>query len=537
QLLRAQGCKVLGIDFGSEKLEAASGMGAAVCNLAEGADPVAKALAWSRGRGVDGVLIAASTKSSDPVSHAAKMSRKRGKIVLVGSTGLELSRSDFYEKELSFQVSCSYGPGRYDSSYELKGIDYPIGFVRWTEQRNFEAVLDMMADGKIDTASMLTDRFDISNAADAYERLASDKSVLALLLDYPSDQSSLVPVISLAPPAAQVSVPQSVAIGCIGSGNYAGRVLLPAAAKTGARLKTLSSAGGVSAAVVGRQLGFEQCSSEAAVIFDDADINAVLVATRHDTHATYVVEALNRGKNVFVEKPLGLDTVDLERIESAYIEARRQFNPPRLMVGFNRRFSPLAVRLKSLLSSLDERMAIVYTCNAGAIPADHWTQDPEIGGGRIIGEACHFVDFVRYLAASPIKSVSAIGMRPTSQANDTRDVASISVDFVDGSIASINYLANGHPSIPKERIEVYQAGRVFALNNFRSLIGNGVRGFRSMKLRKQNKGQLECIAAFVDAIKRGIPSPIDFDELIEVSKFAIEAAACLSKRDSKRESA
>jgi len=524
QLLRAQGCRVLGIDLDADKTALAKKLGVSVCTPSAGENPIDAAVSFSRGRGVDGVLIAASSKSSDPVTQAAKMSRQRGRIVMVGATGLKLSRDDFFQKELTFQVSCSYGPGRYDSSYELKGQDYPIGFVRWTEQRNFEAVLDMLAAGRIDVDSMVSDRFQITAAADAYDRLADDRKLMALLLEYPPSETSTNRFVTIrAVPTAKVAGTSPV-IGCIGAGNYAGRILLPAFARTGVRLKTLVSAGGVSAAVNGTSLGFENSATDAASVMDDDEIDTVIIATRHDTHAAYVIDALDKGKNVFVEKPLALNLSELEQIEQSYGEAATQGQAPRLLVGFNRRFSPHVVKLETLLRTSREPMALVYTCNAGAIPADHWTQDPSIGGGRIVGEACHFIDLARFLVSRPIAAVQSIAMGAAGKSVDTRDVATISIKFEDGSIASIHYFANGHASIPKERIEIFQGGRVFNLDNFRSLTASGVPGFRSAKSWKQNKGQQECVSSFIDALRQGNPSPIAFTELIEVSKATLDAA-------------
>lgn len=536
QLLRAQGCRVLGIDLDKDKLALAKNLGAAVCDLSAGEDPIAAGMAFSRGRGVDGVLIAASSNSSDPVSQAAKMSRQRGRIVLVGATGLNLSRDDFYQKELTFQVSCSYGPGRYDSSYELKGQDYPFGFVRWTEQRNFEAVLDMLAAGGIDVASMVSDRFHITDAADAYNRLADDRKLMALLLEYPARETSTDRLVPLRPgPKAKMAATSPV-VGCIGSGNYAGRILLPAFARTGVRLKTIVSSGGVSAAVNGSSLGFENSATDAASVMDDDEIDTIVIATRHDTHAPYVIEALNKGKSVFVEKPLALSLSELEQIEQSYRRAVEQGHAPRLIVGFNRRFSPHVVKLETLLRASPEPMALVYSCNAGAIPADHWTQDLTIGGGRIVGEVCHFIDLARFLVSRPIVSIESIAMGAGDKSVNTRDVATISMKFEDGSIASVHYFANGHANVPKERIEVYQGGRVFSLNNFRLLTASGVSGFRSIKSWKQNKGQQECVTHFVDALRAGNPSPIAFAELIEVSKATLNAASRLRDDQSEQDS-
>lgn len=523
QLLKAHGCRVLGLDFDQQKLDLARKFGAEVVDLAEGEDPIVAAEKFSRGRGADAVLVTASTKSSDPIHQAAVMSRKRGRIVLVGVTGLELNRADFYEKELSFQVSCSYGPGRYDPSYEVNGQDYPIGFVRWTEQRNFEAVLDLMSAGALDTVPLKTRSFKLDEAPDAYEFLLNDKGALGVLLHYPEQPSSNSATVRLDEEVTTRASTGAV-LGAIGAGNYAGRALLPAFSKTKATLKTISSAGGVSGSHYGRKLGFQFSTTDTNSILEDGDINAVVVATRHDSHAPFVIEALQAGKHVFVEKPLALTLEQLKAIEAAYKRAHDAKTGPILMVGFNRRFSPLAQTLRKKIEAGKAPVSLVYTCNAGAIPADSWVQDLEKGGGRIIGEACHFIDFARFLAGSPIKSVSGNVLQ--TDHNNCYDTVSISISFDNGSIATVHYFANGHRSFPKERIEVFQAGKVFSLNNFSELAQYNTSKQKS-RVWKQNKGQVECCSVFVDAIEAGAQSPIPFPELMEVSKWTIEVANSL----------
>jgi predicted dehydrogenase/threonine dehydrogenase-like Zn-dependent dehydrogenase len=523
QLLRAQGCRVLAIDFDEAKLALARGFGAETCNPARGEDPVAAGTAFSRGAGVDGVIVTASTKASDPVTQAARMCRKRGRIVLVGVTGLELSRADFYEKELSFQVSCSYGPGRYDPAYEDQGQDYPIGFVRWTEQRNFEAVLDLMAGGQIDVRPLISHRFAFENAPAAYETLASDKGSLGILLKYPhpADERHLstVRLEASAPAAASPATP---VVGFIGAGNYAGRILIPAFRKAGAALHTVVSAGGVSGVVQGRRLGFQQASSDVDAVLGAGEINTVAIATRHDSHARLTVEALNAGKHVFVEKPLSLTLDELEAVKAAHASAGRL-----LMVGFNRRFAPLVQDMKRLLDPVREPKSIIMVMNAGAIPASHWTQDRETGGGRIIGEACHHIDLMRFLVGAPIVSVSARRMGDTDAVEITEDKAVITLGFADGSFGTVHYLANGGASFPKERVEVFAAGRTLQLDNFLRLRGFNWRGFRNRKAWRQDKGQEACAAAFLSAVQEGKEAPIPFDELEEVTRATIEAAETL----------
>jgi predicted dehydrogenase len=528
QLLRAHGCRVLAIDFDEAKLALAHQYGAATCNPGRGEDPVAFGMSFSRGQGVDGVIITASTKSNDPVSQAARMSRKRGRIVLVGVTGLELNRADFYEKELSFQVSCSYGPGRYDPNYEDKGQDYPLGFVRWTEQRNFEAVLDMLASGQLNVKSLITHRFAFEDAPKAYEVLTEEKSSLGILMQYNSPVVERTErTVTLAPHARFDS--QRPVLGCVGAGNYAARMLIPAFKAAGAQFHTIVTAGGINGVIHGERSGFAQASTDMTAMLANATINSVVIVTRHDTHARFVIEALNAGKNVFVEKPLAIFQTELADVQAAHAEVRLAGHRPQLMVGFNRRFSPQVQKMKLLLQAVKEPKSFIMTMNAGAIAVNHWTQDNAVGGGRIIGEACHFIDLMRFLAGSPIVSTQTRRMGDTPGVQITEDKASITLGFEDGSFGTILYLANGASSFPKERIEVFVAGRVLQLDNFRKLKGYGWPGFNKMNLWKQDKGQNACAAAFLEAIQKGA-SAIPSEEIFEVARVTIDVAEQLRKQ-------
>jgi predicted dehydrogenase/threonine dehydrogenase-like Zn-dependent dehydrogenase len=542
QILRANGCRVLGIDTDPARVALARQFGAEVVDLSQGEDPLAAAVSFSRGRGVDAVILTASTTSSEPVSQAANMCRKRGRIVLVGVTGLELSRADFYEKELSFQVSCSYGPGRYDPAYEEGGQDYPLGFVRWTEQRNFEAALDLMANGALDMKPLISHRFDIDAAAQAYDLLASKAASLGILIRYPATQNRattpelLKRTIRL---AEEIVAPGKAVAGFIGAGNYGGRVLISAFRKAGATLHTLVSAGGVSATHFGQKFGFRQASTDVSAMIADPSIDTVVICTRHDTHALFVQQALAAGKHVFVEKPLCLTLEELEEIATALasrtsvslaqdVSGKNGFRTrPLLMVGFNRRFAPQVIKMKHLLDGCAEPKSFVMTVNAGAIAADHWTQDPAIGGGRIIGECCHFIDLLRHLAGAPIVRHTAVALGCRSAQAVTSDNASISLEFADGSIGTIHYLANGEKTFPKERLEVFCGGRVLQLDNFRKLRGWGWKGFSRMNLWRQDKGQNACAAAFVRAVRQSAAPPIPLEELMEVSRVTIEVAGAL----------
>lgn len=525
QMLRANGCRVLAIDFDQSKLDLAKQFGAEICNPGKGEDPVAVGLAFSRGAGVDGVIITASTKVSDPVIQAARMSRKRGRIILVGVTGLELNRADFYEKELSFQVSCSYGPGRYDTGYEEKGNDYPLGFVRWTEQRNFVAVLDMMAAGTLNVEPLITQRFEFEDAPKAYDALTEDKSGLGLLLKYNSPvETRLEKRVVLRPISIE---PKNAVVGFIGAGNYASRVLIPAFKKASSQLHTIVTSGGINGVIHGEKTGFAEASTDLDGLLNNKDINTVAIATRHNSHAYFVERVLSAGKNVFVEKPLALTVEEIEKIETVYNQNIQNNQYARVMVGFNRRFSPQVQKMKTLLDTVKEPKSFIMTMNAGAIPADHWTQDNAVGGGRIIGEACHFIDLMRFLAGSKIVSIQARRMGETDAVQVLEDKASITLGFEDGSFGTIFYLANGASSFPKERVEVFTAGRVLQLDNFRKLKAFGWPGFNKMNLWRQDKGQDACAAVFVDSIRDGKEAPIPADEIFEVARVTIQVAEIL----------
>ena len=551
QLLRATGCDVLAVDLNHERLVLAQSWGAEMCNAGSG-DPVAAANAWTEGAGVDGVLITASAKTDEIVHQAAEMCRKRGRIVLVGVVGLNLRRTDFYEKELSFQVSCSYGPGRYDSAYEQKGQDYPIGYVRWTEQRNFEAVLGMMASGRLDVSAMITDRVSFLDAEKAYEKISDDSSVLGVILEYQksevrgqrsedegrtTDGRWQTTVRVSAERTDKKPAPGQAVVAMIGAGNFAKMTMGPALAKTGARLKYVSArTNGAAAAHIARKYGFENATTDLEAIWEDPEVNSVFITTQHNSHASLVQQALKAGKHVFVEKPLCLTLEELCSITEEVKKIRRLedqksqnksstsqllncSSSPLLMVGFNRRFAPHIVKMKELLDTVKEPKSMIMTVNAGFIPADHWTQDPEIGGGRIIGEAVHFVDLIRFLAGNEI--VKADSSRMDSRAGDT---VSISLSFADGCIGNIHYFANGNKGFPKERLEVFCGGKVLQLDNFRVLRGYGWKNFKKMRLWRQDKGHEAEMKAFVDAVINGGASPISFKEIVEVTETTIRLA-------------
>jgi predicted dehydrogenase/threonine dehydrogenase-like Zn-dependent dehydrogenase len=526
QLLRANGCRVLGIDFDRDKLALAREFGAETIDLSTEKDPVKVAESYSRNRGVDAVIVTASTQSSEPIHQAALMCRKRGRIVLVGVTGLNLLRDDFYKKELTFQVSASYGPGRYDSNYEEKGQDYPVGYVRWTEQRNFEAVLDLMSKGLLNLKALISHRFFIDEAEKAYELLMSDEPSLGIILKYTGielNYNAQSVTLNVVAPEKKVNVGDkdaTVNISFIGAGNYAMAMLIPVFKDAGAGLYSVASNTGVSGLHAGRKHGFFQTTTDPNTIFSEKKSHAIVVTTQHDSHARYVLQALEAGKHVFVEKPLCLNLIELEEIEAAYKKAcEMTVISPVLMVGFNRRFAPQVQKIKRLLRGVTGPKSCIITVNAGAIPIDHWTQNADVGGGRIIGEACHFIDLLRFLMGSPIENWSRLTMN-----ENTSDTAVISLKFKDGSIGTVHYLANGSKAFPKERLEVFAAGGVLQLDNYRKLTGYGWPGFKKMNLWRQDKGQKACAKSFVDSVSTNGVAPIPINEIFEVSRVSIEIA-------------
>ncbi len=529
QILIANGCKVLAIDFDERKLKLAKRFGADICNPSAGQDPVESGLAFSNGRGVDGAIITAATTSNDPVSQAAKMSRKRGRIILVGVTGLNLDRADFYEKELSFQVSCSYGPGRYDPEYEQKGNDYPIGFVRWTEKRNFEAILDMLSNKKVDFKSLITHRIKLEDAPQMYKDLGEKELRLGTLINYENKESIEQKIRLKDEITNEFSKRNDIpCIGFIGAGGYASKVLIPSLKKSKTRLHTLSSSGGLNASIVGRKNSFENASSNTDDIFNNKDIDTIFIATRHDTHAELVLKAIESQKNIFVEKPLAITKKEHESITDALKENNN--SKLHLMVGFNRRFSPHIKKMKNLIKNINEPKSFIMTMNAGFKDDSDWTQDRAIGGGRIIGEACHYVDLMRFLAGSPIVEFSARSIGKSPRDGITEDKSSITLAFEDGSFGTIFYLANGANSFPKERIEVFSGGKILQLDNFRNLKGYGWHNFKRMRLFRQDKGNAECVKQFINGIISGC-SPIPLEEILEVSNVTLDISEMLRNQN------
>lgn len=516
QLLLANGCRVIGIDFDQQKVDIANAKGVLAINPANGIDPVKYVAEVTNNVGADGVIITASAKTDDIMHQACEMSRKRGRIILVGVVGLNLRRDDFYKKELTFQVSCSYGAGRYDEDYENKGHDYPLPYVRWTEKRNFETILHAISMGGLDVKSLITEEVELQDYLDIYGDMRKRGSI-ASILKFP-EESKIERVI---PIEGSRFKPGNGKIGIIGAGNYTSSTVIPALKAAKANIKYIASAGGLNAKVLAKKVGAECATSDYHEILNDNEVDMVIVTTRHNMHARMVIEALRAGKSVFVEKPLCLNKSELEEIKEAYKSAPDGVT---LTVGFNRRFSPFATKLKQLVG--DGPKNIVATMNAGFIPSDMWVHDLAVGGGRIIGEACHFIDLCSYIAGSRVTAVcmNAMGVNP----EENTDNATIMLRYENGTNAVINYFANGSKSYAKERVEVYSQERVLVLDNWRKLQGFGVKGF-SKKSGAMDKGHKNEFMLLNERMLKGGDALIPFDSLVNTTLASFAAIDSLKE--------
>jgi predicted dehydrogenase/threonine dehydrogenase-like Zn-dependent dehydrogenase len=516
ELLIANGCNVIGFDFDPEKVRLAKEKGVIAINPSEGTDQVKFVETYTNVIGADGVIITASNKSNEIISQSANMCRKRGRIVLIGVIGLDISRADFYLKEISFQVSCSYGAGRYDNEYEEKGNDYPIGYVRWTEKRNFEAILNAISKKTIDVSSLITDRVPLKDYQKIYGDMSNSKSI-ASILEYNSleEQKS---TIQLEEKSFQG---KKGVIGIIGAGNFTSATILPNLKKCNADIKYIASSGGLSSTIMSKKHNISFSTSDYHEILKDEEVDLVLVTTQHHMHGMMVLEAISAGKSVFVEKPLALNELELEEIVKNY-----ELNDVNVSVGFNRRFSPLAKKMKSALGDSSTPINIVATMNAGFIPKDVWVHDMEIGGGRIIGEACHYIDLCTFLTGSNVVSVcmNAMGLNP----EENTDNASILLKYENGSNAVINYFANGSKSYSKERVEVYSQERTLIMDNWRTLKGFGFKGFSNAK-SSQDKGHFSQFHALVNQQKNGGESIIPFGEIVNTTRASFAAIESLKE--------
>jgi predicted dehydrogenase/threonine dehydrogenase-like Zn-dependent dehydrogenase len=548
QLLRASGCSVLAVDMSEKRLElagryAVQTVNGAINNVISAAD------VFSSGKGVDGVIIAASAKGDDIVHQAALCCRKRARIILVGVVDLNLSRNDFYEKEISFQVSCSYGPGRYDDNYEQGGHDYPFGYVRWTEQRNIQAVLELMSCGSIDVKNLITDRIAFENIASEYDRVLHDKEALGVVIDYEKrtpdisekkiirhcerSEDKLTSRISQFGSSSEAKrVPYTIKkaaghakIGIIGAGSYAKSILIPALLEAGADVMAIADINSLNASHAAGKFKTAKAVSDYRKILDDPGINTVFIVVGHHLHSRFVCESLEAGKHVFVEKPLSIDEDGLLAVKEAVLK-----NPDlHLMEGFNRRFSPHTIKIVKALKGRRGPLCMNMTINAGSVPAEHWIQDPLRGGGRIIGEGCHFIDLMSFIAGSMVKTVSAVMADGVVPVKDDR--MCIALVFEDGSIGNINYFANGSKSYPKEILEVFSDGRVIRMDNFRKTKGYGFKFFGTLKTLKQDKGHAAESSAFIKGIENGSMPLIPVAELINVTEASFAAVKSARNRE------
>jgi predicted dehydrogenase/threonine dehydrogenase-like Zn-dependent dehydrogenase len=520
QILRAAGCTVIGLDLIQQRVALAVSMGATAATTSE-EEFCNLCLHYSNGYGADSVLITAETPSSAPVNLASQVARDRGIVVAVGAVGMQLERRRYYEKELDFRVSRSYGPGRYDASFEQKGIDYPIGYVRWTETRNMEAFVRLLADEKLNVKRLITHRYDIQNAAAAYELIAdkTQQPYLGVLIQYPADQRTESRQFELVGRQADPSSANGVRVGLLGAGNFARGVLAPAMRQSAAELIGICAANGVSAQSAAKKFGFAFCTSDEEQIFSNNSINAVVIATRHNLHAAQVIRGLECGKDVFCEKPLCLTEEELDAIQTAYASVANC----RLMVGFNRRFAAMVQQAKTFLAQADGAFTMHYRVNAGPLAPDNWVDDPEQGGGRILGEMCHFVDLLSFVCASIPISVRAKGT-PSIGGQDV----TATIEFENGSIGIITYVCNGDRAFSKERIEVFRGGAVVALDDFRrlDLIRHGRKKTFHSRLR-QDKGHTSEWLAFAECIASGGPAPIAFEEIVASTLATIRIAEAL----------
>ena len=514
ELLVANGCRVIGIDLDANKIEIAKKKGIIGINPATGADVVKYVTELTDNVGADAVIITASAKTDMIIEQAAKMSRKRGRIILIGVIGLNISRADFYEKELTFQVSCSYGPGRYDDAYEKGGIDYPLSFVRWTEQRNFKTILQTISTGKLDVVSLITERIPLTDFNKIYSNI-SNKESIASILEYPETST----------PEYTVTVndgtfaPGKGGIGIIGAGNFTSMTMLPVLGEIGAPLYAIASQAGVTGTSLAKKYKIGKSTTDYKSMLADPAIDLMIITTRHNEHAHMVVESLKAGKHVFVEKPLALNKEELNDILKVYDGSAT------LTVGFNRRFSPHMQKVKQLVG--DVPMNVIATMNAGSIPANVWVHDMKVGGGRIIGEACHYMDLITFLTGSKIKAVCMNAMGVNPQANT--DSASILLQYENGSTGVINYFANGSKSYSKERIEVYAQERTIITDNFRLTEGFGTNNFSKLKTNV-DKGHAAQFKLLVERIKTGGKSLIPMDEIVNTTLASFAAIESLTTR-------
>tara|TARA_B100001123_G_scaffold437036_1_gene568498 strand:- start:3164 stop:5284 length:2121 start_codon:yes stop_codon:yes gene_type:complete len=509
EILKANGCNVIGIDVDKEKVKIAKSKNISAINISEEIDEIKFIKSATNQMGADGVIITAANKSDEIIAKSAKMCRKKGRIILVGVVGLNISRSDFYNKEISFQVSCSYGPGRYERNYEEKGMDYPIEYVRWTENRNFEAILNSLSKKQITTNSLITESVPLEDYSKIYN--AINNNSIGSIITY-NKNSTIDKTIEVT--SKNFDMNDGV-IGIIGSGNFTQSTLLPNLNKNNAKIAYIASENGLSSTKLAKKFNIAKSTTDYYEILKNPNIDLVMVTTRHNKHAKIVIESLNSNKNIFVEKPLAITNDDLEKIIKSYNDSNQSIS-----VGFNRRFSPLSQKIKKLLTENTNPLNIIVTCNAGFIDKNHWIHDMEIGGGRIIGEACHFIDLCTYFTNSYVSKVCTnyLGESP----KDNKDNASIFLKYKNGSNVVLNYFSNGSKSYSKERIEIFSDERTLILDNWHTLYGYGFKNFKKMKTI-QNKGHFNQFKTLLENQKNGNGPTIPFDQIINTTRATFGA--------------
>lgn len=527
QMLKASGCRVIGFDPNAGRCKLAEEMG---CDRAVNDNFVGECMAFSGGFGVDAVLITAATHSDEPVTVAAEICRKKGRVVATGLVGMNLPRDQYYKKEVDFRLSCSYGPGRYDPVYEEQGVDYPFGYVRWTEQRNMAAFLQLVAEGKVTPGKLVTHRFKFDDALDAYQVLLGIKKepYLGIVLEYGdlaaknAERAKIERRVDFSR-VEHVARVDRVGVSFVGAGNFAKAVLLPNLKKVkDVTFRGVSTATGMSATDTAKKYGFEFAATDQGEVMKDAETNLVFVTTRHDMHAAQIKAALDAGKYVFSEKPLCINEEQLDGVLAAKNAEDAKDALSRVMIGFNRRFSPHAKLLKEYFAKRTLPLVMHYRVNAGSIPKDIWLQDPEVGGGRMVGEGCHFIDFMSYVCGAPVEKVQAMCIKTANGAETPEDSISVNLQFADGSVGTLEYVALGDTTLPKEWCEIHGEGSTATMDNFCKTVCTGKLGKRKLK-GKQQKGFREELEATISAVKGGAAMPIPFEEILNVTKttFAV----------------
>lgn len=513
EFLKANGCEAIGVDIDEGKVKLARSNGFIALNPANGEDPISFVANYTNEIGVDGVIITAATKSNAPIEQAAQITRRKGRIVAVGAIGMDIPRPPFYEKELSFYISSSYGPGRYDSKYEDEGIDYPIGYVRWTENRNFQAILQLLSSGGLNFDYLVTHRYKFLDAPKAYNEILNNRDALGVVLEYENIKDIAVDKrVNLLSSFASTS--SEVGIGVIGAGNFTKLIVLPILKDSSAKLVGISSSKGLSSSIAAKKFGFEYSTTDYNELLKDEKINTVFITTRHNNHAKLVIESLEAGKNVFVEKPLAIDMEQLADVVKCCNKLASENRMPKLMVGFNRRFSPFVKDIFSKVKGRSSGLAMNMTINSGALPKDLWVHDEKIGGGRIIGEGCHFIDTMSYLANSEVESIYSVALNSDKELAIKNDNVILNLKFKDGSIGTLSYLSNGNKSYPKEQMSLFCEGKVFNLDNYKKVNAFGSSG---MKKWSQDKGHKDEMIGFVENIKSSKENLISLESLVNTT--------------------